>query len=276
VARRRKAILTVERVIRGQSISLCHCHLESKTGTIRHMMRWKATFTMLAALFASIALADDFKTIDGKEYKNAKVSRVEPDGLVLITKSGISKVYFTELPKEVQERYHYNPQEAAEFTGQSVEQNRQFLQQRAADEQKRTEERTRYWSANPTPAPVQGSLTNALSGNALDRPASDQATTAVFLVSQYATNQINAERLYTGKTFTISGTIKSIDLSEGRAVVELFVPGYWVGKAWFMHCIFSDPSGLDQYQAGNPIGVVGTVAGLKRYTLVVKDCRLAR
>ncbi len=30
---------------------------------------------------ASVALADDFKTIDGKEYKNAKVSRVEPDGL---------------------------------------------------------------------------------------------------------------------------------------------------------------------------------------------------
>jgi hypothetical protein len=28
---------------------------------------------------ASIALADDFKTIDGKEYKDVKVSRVEPD-----------------------------------------------------------------------------------------------------------------------------------------------------------------------------------------------------
>jgi len=38
---------------------------------------------------------DDFKAIDGKEYKNTKVSRVEPDGIVLITDSGISKVYFT-------------------------------------------------------------------------------------------------------------------------------------------------------------------------------------
>src|SRR5881396_801799 len=97
-------------------------------------------FLIVAVCFASIALADDFKTIDGREYKNAKVSRVEPDGLVLITKSGISKVYFAELPKEVQERYRYNPQEAAEFTAQSVERNRQFLQQRAADEQKRAEE----------------------------------------------------------------------------------------------------------------------------------------
>jgi hypothetical protein len=72
------------------------------------VLRWKAPIVaILASLFASIAIADDFKTIDGKEYKNAKVSRVEPDGLVLMTKSGISKVYFAELPKEVQERYHY-------------------------------------------------------------------------------------------------------------------------------------------------------------------------
>jgi hypothetical protein len=66
----------------------------------------RATLVISIVCFASIALADDFKTIDGKEYKNAKVSRVEPDGLVLMTKSGISKVYFAELPKEVQERYH--------------------------------------------------------------------------------------------------------------------------------------------------------------------------
>jgi hypothetical protein len=39
------------------------------------------TLTILAALCASIALADDFKTINGKEYKNAKINRVEPEGL---------------------------------------------------------------------------------------------------------------------------------------------------------------------------------------------------
>ena len=75
---------------------------------------------ILAALSASIALADDFKTIDGKEYKNVTVSRVEPDGIVLKGKSGISKVYFVELPKEVQERFHYD---AANAAAQSVKQN---------------------------------------------------------------------------------------------------------------------------------------------------------
>jgi hypothetical protein len=67
----------------------------------------KATIAILATLSAaSLAFADDFKTIDGKEYKNVTVSRVEADGIVIKTKTGISKIYFVELPKDVQERFH--------------------------------------------------------------------------------------------------------------------------------------------------------------------------
>ncbi len=61
---------------------------------------------------ASVVLADDFKTIDGKEYRNVTVSRVEADGIVLTGKSGISKLYFTELPKDVQERFGYDAEKA--------------------------------------------------------------------------------------------------------------------------------------------------------------------
>jgi hypothetical protein len=73
------------------------------------MKRWKISLAIAAALSASIALADDFKTINGKEYKNVTVTRVDPDGInVKNTKAGvIAKLYFTELPKEVQERFHY-------------------------------------------------------------------------------------------------------------------------------------------------------------------------
>ena len=77
------------------------------------------TLAILAALSASLGLAEDFKTIDGKEYKNATVSRVESDGIVLKTKSGITKVYFAELPKDVQERFHYG---SATPTGKTVTQ----------------------------------------------------------------------------------------------------------------------------------------------------------
>jgi hypothetical protein len=59
----------------------------------------------LVTLSTWVALAEDFKTVNGKEYKDATVSHVEPDGIVLKTKSGISKVYFTELPEDVQERF---------------------------------------------------------------------------------------------------------------------------------------------------------------------------
>ena len=40
---------------------------------------------MLAVLSASLALAEDFKTIKGKVYKDATISRVDADGIVLRT-----------------------------------------------------------------------------------------------------------------------------------------------------------------------------------------------
>ena len=76
------------------------------------------TFLILIVCFASIALADDFKTINGKEYKNATVSRIEPDGIVIRFSGGIVKLAFTELSPELQKQYHFNPQAAADFQRQ--------------------------------------------------------------------------------------------------------------------------------------------------------------
>jgi hypothetical protein len=36
------------------------------------------------------------------------------------TKSGITKLYFSELPKEVQERFRYDPAQAGQFNASSV------------------------------------------------------------------------------------------------------------------------------------------------------------
>ena len=73
------------------------------------MKDWATMLAVLAVLSASLALAEDFKLINGKIYKNATISRIEADGIVLRTKTGISKVYFVELPKDVQDRFHYGP-----------------------------------------------------------------------------------------------------------------------------------------------------------------------
>ena len=83
---------------------------------MRCVKYWQTALVMFAALCASIAPAEDFKTIQGKEYKNVTISRVETDGIVLKNKSGITKIYFTELPKDVQERFHHDAAQGAHFT----------------------------------------------------------------------------------------------------------------------------------------------------------------
>ena len=87
----------------------------------------KTIIAILATLSAaSLALADDFKTNDGKEHKSATVTRVEADGIVIKTKGGISKLYFTELPKDVQERFHYDPAQAAAAQAAAVRQTQEL------------------------------------------------------------------------------------------------------------------------------------------------------
>ena len=97
--------------------------------------------TFLIVCFTSAAFAEDFKTVNGKEYKDAAVTRVDPDGIVVKTKSGITKVYFVELPKDVQERFHYDSakatsysaEQAANYTAYQKQQDETQRQQQAAD-----------------------------------------------------------------------------------------------------------------------------------------------
>jgi len=97
--------------------------------------------TALILSFASLGFSEDFTTINGKQYKDATITRVEPDGIVVKTKSGVTKVYFTELPKEVQERFHYDSEKAASYSAEQAanytayqkQQDETQRQQQAAD-----------------------------------------------------------------------------------------------------------------------------------------------
>ena len=61
---------------------------------------------IVLVLSVSVVLADDFKTLDGKEYKNAEVVGVGPYYFMIQTTPGVSKaIHFWELPQEVQERF---------------------------------------------------------------------------------------------------------------------------------------------------------------------------
>ena len=77
-------------------------------------------FTALILSFASLGFSEDFTTVNGKQYKDATITRVEPDGIVVKTKSGVTKVYFAELPREVQDRFHYDSEKAASYSAEQV------------------------------------------------------------------------------------------------------------------------------------------------------------
>ena len=76
---------------------------------MRPVKYWKTALLIFEVLSASLAFAEDFKTVNGKEYKDATITRVEADGIVLRTKTGISKVYFFELPQDLQQRFRRSP-----------------------------------------------------------------------------------------------------------------------------------------------------------------------
>jgi hypothetical protein len=104
--------------------------------------------TLLVVCFVQATQADDFKTLTGKEYKDVTVTRVEPDGIVLTGKAGISKVYFTELSKDVQERFGYDPQKAGNYSAQQSagfeqirKQQEEALRQQAEASQKQNQSR---------------------------------------------------------------------------------------------------------------------------------------
>jgi len=93
--------------------------------------------TILILSFASAAFSEDFKTVNGKEYKDATITRVEPDGIVIKTKSGITKVYFAELPKELQERFHYDPQKATAYSGEQAANYAEYQKHQAEAQRQR-------------------------------------------------------------------------------------------------------------------------------------------
>ena len=115
----------------------------------------KATIIILATLFVSLALAEDFKTVSGKIYKDATIIHVEADGIVLRTKSGISKVYFAELPKDVQERFHHG---SATPTGKAVTQRidgESFADMFSSFVEKKLDERESILQGKHTPGPAE-------------------------------------------------------------------------------------------------------------------------
>jgi len=233
--------------------------------------------TFLILCFASVALADDFKTIDGKEYKNVTVSRVEPDGIVLISKSGISKVYFTELSKEDQESFHYNAAQAAAYSAEQAASQETFQTQQAELRRKLTEEKNRYWTGQepaknpqdklPAGAPVvagRGQQVEVISHGAQVDITKHLALGNVTVVDFYAD--------WCGPCKQLSPTLEQMARTDPEIALRKIDIVNWNTAVAKQHNIHSIPQ-VNVYNRGGRL--VGTVVGVsieevKRYVAQAK------
>jgi hypothetical protein len=105
----------------------------------------KTLFALIAS--CAIASADDFAFTNGNKISGT-LSRVEPDGLVLITDDGIEKIPFTQLSPEVRAKYGYKPQAAAQYSAKLAAAQHEAFRRNEAALQTQEQEKTREWNAH--------------------------------------------------------------------------------------------------------------------------------
>lgn len=226
--------------------------------------------TFLLVWFAAGAMAADFKTVDGKEYKNVKVSRVEPDGIVLITNSGIWKLYFTELPKDVQERYHYDPAQAASYSATQAATQAAFQKQQADLQHKLAEERTRVQAAQEQIRNQQ-----AVAANRGQAVAVISHGSAVDITRHLALGNVTIVDFYAdwcGPCKKISPSLEQLANSDPEVALRKIDIVNWNTPVVNQYKIHSIPH-VNVYDRGG--NLVGSVAGadfeeIRRYVAVAK------
>lgn len=93
-------------------------------------MRRLVTAVVLSVVVTAL-FADDITTKDGTVYTNARITRVEPDGITVMWSSGIAKLGFEQLPQQLQEEHGYDPEKAAAYVQDVAEERQAAAQSRA-------------------------------------------------------------------------------------------------------------------------------------------------
>jgi hypothetical protein len=239
-------------------------------------MKTLALFLILC--FGSLAFADDFKTISGKEYKNVKVSRVEPDGIVIKFSGGIVKIPFTELSPEIQKKYAYDSQAVGAYSAEQNEQQAALVRQRKADEQQRLEERQKYWNEHPAPQQAQPQTqpqtsASSMHGSALDqRPAGSSSTHGSMLDERSAGPQV----LIYGKVLNVVDEGLLISVRETNSIGSERIPDRATALLVGNFPGFYD---RDKVQAtGYLVGSYdyATVMGSRRHTRALKNVSVTK
>lgn len=74
---------------------------------------------LLAVLVVGTAFANGdtyptLKTLKGVEFRNVRVSEIEPDGITVFHAGGVAKIPFRELPEELRKKYGFDAKRAAQ------------------------------------------------------------------------------------------------------------------------------------------------------------------
>lgn len=81
------------------------------------MLKWLCLGSFV--VLAPMAFAEDFSLANGQVVKG-DLSRVEPDGLVLVTDAGIEKISFLLLSDEIRKRYGFDLKKAEAFRAEQA------------------------------------------------------------------------------------------------------------------------------------------------------------
>ncbi|HPF99838.1 MAG TPA: hypothetical protein PLE77_07200 [Kiritimatiellia bacterium] len=82
----------------------------------------------------------DITLLNKTVYKGCKVTRVEPDGITVNHASGVAKVLFVSLPKDLQDKYGYDPTNAVAYSERVRQLQQQYAQQEIVRKQQQQEQ----------------------------------------------------------------------------------------------------------------------------------------
>jgi hypothetical protein len=229
----------------------------------------KAIAFVCTALFvlAFGVLADDFKTLDGKDYKGVTISRVEPDGIMVATDSGIEKIPFTNLPKDVQKKYGYDPAKAAKYQKAVYD---------AYVQKKIHEDPYTYGYLSPSdPYVVQANQpsvaapeSSSLTTEELSRASKKPAIKAKDLIAGYDENELAADQIAKGKIGSVRGTITDI----GRGIIG----DLYIVLDDGVHCEFPKDAEaqLTNLRKGQDAVICGRISGKTLGSVYMDKCSL--
>ena len=99
----------------------------------------KRTLIMVLCVSACCALAGNITNNAGKVYSDVQVVNTEPDGISISHRSGVTKLFFSELPHDIQKQYGYSATNAAAYA-QQVQNQRNVSSTIEAAKQKRLDD----------------------------------------------------------------------------------------------------------------------------------------